>query len=59
MAHEKRILASNTFESLSNQTEEVRKVQDHELDDLIFSWQRLSDPKLRKLAITIIRSMAA
>lgn len=59
MAHENRIQVSSTFESLSDPTQLARKAEDHELDDLIFSWQRLSDPKLRKLAITIIRSMAA
>lgn len=32
---------------------------DKELDDLIFSWQRLTDPKLRNIALQVIRSMAA
>lgn len=32
---------------------------DKELDDLFFSWQRLTDPKLRKIALQVIRSMAA
>lgn len=33
--------------------------EDEQLDDLMFSWRRLTDPRLRKLAIQIIRSMAA
>lgn len=33
--------------------------EDEQLDDLIFSWRRLTDPKLKKLAIQIIQSMAA
>lgn len=32
---------------------------DDQLDDLIYSWRRLTDPKLRKLALQIIQSMAA
>ena len=32
---------------------------DQELDDLVFSWQRLTEPKLRKIALEVIRSMAA
>lgn len=32
---------------------------DDQLDDLIFSWRRLTDPKLRKLAIQIIQAMGA
>lgn len=32
---------------------------DQELDDLIFSWQRVSDPKLRKIALALIRSMTS
>lgn len=29
-----------------------------ELEDLIFSWRRLTDPRLRKIALNVIRSMA-
>lgn len=38
---------------------ELGKNEDEQLDDLIFSWRRLTDPKLKKLAIRIIQSMAA
>jgi len=32
---------------------------DRELDDLIFSWRRVSDPKLRRIALELLRSMAS
>lgn len=32
---------------------------DPELEDLIFSWRRVTDPKLRKIALQIVRSMAS
>ena len=32
---------------------------DLELEDLIFSWRRVTDPKLRKIALDLIRSMAS
>lgn len=38
---------------------EVCQPADEQLDDLIYSWRRLNDPKLRTLAVQIIRSMAA
>lgn len=31
---------------------------DEELEDLIFSWRRVTDPKMRKIALGVIRSMA-
>ena len=34
-------------------------VVDYELDDLIHSWKRVTDPKMRKIALELIRSMAA
>lgn len=37
----------------------IQSAGDEELDDLFFSWQRLTDPKLRKIALQVIRSMAA
>ena len=38
---------------------ETMSVGDVELEDLIYSWQRVSDPKLRKVALQLIRSMAS
>lgn len=32
---------------------------DPDLEDLVFSWQRLRDPKLRAMALRIIQSMAS
>jgi hypothetical protein len=32
---------------------------DLELEDLVFSWRRVTDPKLRKIALDLIRSMAS
>ena len=32
---------------------------DRELEDLIFSWRRLSDPHLRKIALKVVQSMAS
>jgi hypothetical protein len=32
--------------------------EDEQLEDLVHSWRRLTDPKLKKLAIQIIQSMA-
>lgn len=40
-------------------TSATGELADDQLDDLIFSWQRLTDPKLKKLVIQIVRSMAA
>lgn len=36
----------------------VTGLDDEELDDLIFSWRRVTDPKMRKIALGVIRSMA-
>lgn len=30
-----------------------------DLDDLIFSWRRIEDPKLRHIALNVIRSMSS
>ena len=32
---------------------------DHEIEDLVHSWKRVTDPKLRKIALGLIRSMAS
>lgn len=40
-------------------THESRNPADPELEDLIFSWRRVTDPKLRKIALQIVRSMAS
>jgi hypothetical protein len=32
---------------------------DRELEDLIFSWRRVSDPNLRRIALDLVRSMAS
>ncbi len=31
---------------------------DRELDDLLYSWKRVTDPRLRRIALDMIRSMA-
>lgn len=31
---------------------------DPELEDLIFSWRRVTDPRLRRIALQVVRSMA-
>lgn len=36
----------------------VSGFDDEELEDLIFSWRRVTDPKMRKIALGVIRSMA-
>ncbi len=36
---------------------EPRAFEDEQLDDLVHSWRRLTDPRLKKLAIQIIQSM--
>ncbi|MBU1540704.1 MAG: hypothetical protein KKC29_02640 [Alphaproteobacteria bacterium] len=38
---------------------EAASFGDRELDDLIFSWRRVSDPKLRRIALELLRSMAS
>ena len=38
---------------------EIMNSGDRELEDLIFSWRRLSDPHLRKIALKVFRSMAS
>lgn len=38
---------------------DFRRSVDNELDDLIYSWKRVTDPKLRKIALDLIRSMAS
>ena len=40
-------------------THEPAYAGDRELEDLIFSWRRVTDPKLRKIALDLIRSMAS
>jgi hypothetical protein len=37
--------------------QEVMQSYDTELDDLIHSWRRVTDPKMRRLVLTLIRSM--
>lgn len=37
----------------------VEEMWNEEFEDLFFSWQRLTDPQHRRLAIIIIRSLAA
>ena len=37
----------------------IADAADRDLEDLIFSWRRLSDPKLRKIALQVIRSLAS
>jgi len=32
---------------------------DQELEDLIFSWRRVTDPKLRRIALELVRSMVS
>jgi hypothetical protein len=32
--------------------------EDRQLEDLVFGWRRLTDPRLRTLAVRIIQSMA-
>lgn len=32
---------------------------DPELEDLIFSWRRVTDPRLRKVALQVVRSLAS
>ena len=34
-------------------------LKDTELEDLIHSWKRVTDPKLRRIALDLIRSMAS
>lgn len=36
-----------------------KSAADRELEDLIYSWKRVTDPKLRKIALDLIRSMAS
>lgn len=38
---------------------EIVNLGDRELEDVIFSWRRVSDPKLRKIALELLRSMAS
>ena len=38
---------------------EVMNPGDSELEDLIFCWRRVSDPKSRRIALQLIRSMAS
>lgn len=38
---------------------EIMNLGDRELEDLIFSWQRVSDPTLRRIALELVRSMAS
>jgi hypothetical protein len=40
-------------------TRESANSGDLELEDLIFSWRRVTDPRLRKIALDLIRSMAS
>lgn len=32
---------------------------DPELEDLIFSWRRVTDPRMRSIALQVVRSMAS
>jgi hypothetical protein len=38
---------------------EIMNSRDRELEDLIFSWRRVSDPNLRRIALKVVRSMAS
>ena len=37
---------------------ELMNSGDPELEDLIFSWRRVTDPKMRRIALQVVRSMA-
>lgn len=47
-------MAERELESLSFAD---RPVADHDLEDLIHSWERLGDPALRRLAVRLIRTL--
>lgn len=46
------------LESSAPSSQGFVKPEDGELEDLIFSWRRLRDPRLRKIALNVVRSMA-
>jgi len=38
---------------------DIMNLGDQELEDLIFSWRRVTDPKLRRIALELVRSMVS
>jgi hypothetical protein len=37
--------------------QELLNSGDPELEDLIFSWRRVTDPRMRRIALQVVRSM--
>lgn len=53
------LLGTNHPRSNEATAHEVETFEDRELEDLIFSWRRVADPKLRRIALNLVRSMAS
>jgi len=52
------LLRTNHLRPNEATAQEVETFEDRELEDLIFCWRRVADPKLRRIALNLVRSMA-